>query len=468
MGVYYEHKLSVLGASSTIREFIDRCIDIGNDDIPIGFAFERIAPTPTDLPDGSAIGRLGQDVNVGVEALTCRPRSSPQTLALGLAPISVLETEGAQDLGLMDHDSLTTWLRENDPAVLEVGRAALSAYERTGEWSRQEWQTANWGGSYEEMDSLVLSFNLWHDSTTELTIRLSTKSVTIHPLIGHVSRIFPSLNLRLVLADDGYNVALIATATNGKILDEYVEITDEFIAEINGEPLEVSNFYVGPSAAKPEPMTHVRFWRSKRRLRSSVIDYPVYSPRFAGYPPALTDEQAEANVRHFLATKDERIGNLKTFLHSFQAAIDNSDQGIKNLDQWIWQYGAFLKVSETGAAYLTHDPIWDGHWRTENVIFDLATFLGQAIVDRYDGYQWEHYTDVPPCLREFDDHYRSMTVWNGEIPSRVWIFDEVRSFCDCLYENSFMWMQPRVVTSPDQQLKSVATNILAKPAARCV
>ncbi|WP_155912026.1 hypothetical protein [Methylobacterium sp. 77] len=464
MGVYFEQKLSISGSKSTLLHFVARCIDIGSDDVPIGIAFERIAPTPVCLPEGNTIGRLGCDVDVGVEALTGRARSSPDRAELGLTSASILESEDARSLGLTTHGGLKAWLWENDPGALEIGRAALAAYELTAHWSRQEWQTANWGGSAEDMECLVLSFGLVYENATEITIRLTTKSVTVHPLIGHLSRNFPSLNFRLVLADDGYDFPLISTATHGDVVDRQVEVTDEFVAEIEGAPREVSDFYLTPSAAKPEPMTHVRFWLSKRRFRSSIADYPVYSPPFRGFPPTLTDEQAEANFRHFLDTKGDRSQNLRTFLRSFRVDINETALGIPNLDRWLWQYGAFLKVSETGAAHLTHEPEWKGHWRSENVQFDLATLLGQSIVDRYDGYRWEQYTDVPPGLRINDDHYRSFTIWNGDPASRIWIFQDLRVICTCLYEMSFMWSRRHSIHLPGQDLRRIASTILSRPA----
>jgi hypothetical protein len=302
-----------------------------------------------------------------------------------------------------------------------------------------------------------------------VTVRFSTKGLTISPLVKVMGERFPSLNLRLAAMDDG-EYPFVSSSQGGAFSENQVEATVEFVTEVEGQPREVSDLYTEPAVVRPWPTTHFRFWFAERQVLRSLPGYPVYQPPFVGLPSTLSRDQAKENFEHFMGTRAARLENLRAFLHRFNVDLAPADASLRNLDRWLAKFGAFLAVREHGSSFTTYLPPWDGPRLGQNVIFDLATYLGEAAIFRMPGFHWELYEDVPPGLRQGDAFYQTFVVRgpNPNLRWRIWPFSRIHSVCEALRERSFMWRKPRVNISPRDAVENFFSYELGQETKRAL
>ncbi len=328
---------------------------------------------------------------------------------------------------------------------------------KAGPWSQE-------ASEFEERgDSLLLDFEVASLSERALTVRFSTKGVPVGSLVRVMGQEFTGLRFRLAALDDSNEVSFVATSCDGTFAEEYVDATVEFITEVEGQPRSDDSFYTAPSVIQPWPLTHIRFWLAERTLSRLLRDYPVYEPPFVGLPSNLSTEQAEANFERFMSTRGARMEQLRAFLEKFKGALDPADASLRELDRWIARYAAFLAVRETGASFTTYDPAWRDARLGQNVIFDLSTFLGEAVILRNPGFHWELHLDIPSGLRKGSEHYQTF-VLRGPNPAdrrRIWPLDRVRNTCEALRQRSFMWKKPSFTISPSDAVDNFFSYTLA-------
>lgn len=300
-------------------------------------------------------------------------------------------------------------------------------------------------------------------SSTHIKIETCIKGVYLNFVAKHLCQQIPDLDIRLLVAESGYESAWLVVASKGIYQEQPLEITDETVAAFEGQPFEIDQECTLPSRYEPSPpFKFFLTWR-KRRLERAVCDYPIYTAPHPGYLPTLSDEQVEANFHHFMLTREDRIAHIEKLLFSFGVKIDQSFANIKDLDRWIFKYGAFLTPRETGSAYETFNPAWAGPWRGLNVVFDIATLLGEHVVKTNPNYSWGLDKDVPPGLRKATSAYRSLVILRDEPRWIINVLGNVKISCDALRERSFRSGKPRV-SQWKSDLQTVASYALARPA----
>lgn len=300
-------------------------------------------------------------------------------------------------------------------------------------------------------------------SDAHIEIKTCLKSIGLNFIVKHLHQQMPELDVRLFLCDTDWQGAMLVSSSKGVYREEELEITDEIVTAFEGQPYEINQASTLPSQCKPSPpFKFFTVWK-RRRLGRAIADYPVYMAPHPGYLPTLLDEQVEANFAHFMRTREQRIQNVIGFLSDFKIKLDPSLPHTKELDRWIWKYGAFLTPRETGMAIRTHNPVWTGPWRGLNVVFDIATLLGEWIVQRNQNYKWGLNKDVQPGLRNIVDTYRQTTILRDEPFWTIPVFDSVADSCAALRERSLRQGEPRI-SMGKQYLESVASRILARPA----
>jgi hypothetical protein len=322
---------------------------------------------------------------------------------------------------------------------------------------RETWARENWGS----LDPLDFAVDAGTDG--QLVIRLSAKGEQTFPAMKHMARSFPLLQFSFASVDEGYEERYTSRIVAGKFSEARGEATDDFIAEVEGRLPDADDLDAAPSITpRPWPTTHLRYWFAERKTRAAVHGYPVYAPPFAGAPAALTPEQAEANFRHFMTTRNARIEQLRQFLKRFGVELDASDSGIHRLDRWIKRYGGFLAQHEHDVL-IAHTPEWEGPWAVNNVVFDLATFLGEALVQRSSGFHWE-LINVPANRRRSQPGHQQIVIRgpDPDVPWRIWVFDRIASVCQARRQQSFMWQKPRMKMSPPDAMNRPFKFILAQ------
>ncbi|WP_232630249.1 hypothetical protein [Methylobacterium sp. Leaf118] len=295
-----------------------------------------------------------------------------------------------------------------------------------------------------------------------IEIKACLKGIFLNFLVQHLCKQMPELDARLLICETGFEVATRVTSSKGVYREENVEITDDIVTEVEGQPYEIDQASTLPSQYEPPPpFMFFSAWR-RRRLERAIADYPIYIPPHPGYRPTLSDEQVETNFAHFMRTREQRVLNVLKLLSNFSIQLDPSLDRAKELDRWIWKYGAFLTPRETGESIKTHNPTWTGPWRGLNVAFDIATLLGECIVRKHQNYEWGLYKNVPPGLRKIDTLYRQLMILRDEPRWAIDVVDSVAEPCTALRERSLRWGKPRIVMEKEG-LTSVASRLLARP-----
>jgi hypothetical protein len=165
-----------------------------------------------------------------------------------------------------------------------------------------------------------------------------------------------------------------------------------------------------------------------------------------------------------MSAREARTGHLRNFLAPFGVSLAFSDGAKTALDAWISRYGAFLYVDETGSSFLTRNPVWRGPRTGLNVIFDLATFLGEFAILESQNLRWEMHTDVPEGFRNSDETYQKPVITGvpGNPRYGFYIMDDVHRICHALLEASYMWQKPRFAVLPKTLHAQFASRTLRK------
>jgi hypothetical protein len=148
----------------------------------------------------------------------------------------------------------------------------------------------------------------------------------------------------------------------------------------------------------------------------------------------------------------------------FHVILETSDTGLRKLDRWIARYGAFLAVRETGGrSFDTFVPAWRDERLGQNVIFDLATFIGEVVIERNPALYWEVYRAVPIGARKSTPHYQALAIRGPDprMPRRIWPL-HISEVCSWLRERSFMWQKPSSIVTPKESMTKAATYLVTQ------
>jgi hypothetical protein len=148
-------------------------------------------------------------------------------------------------------------------------------------------------------------------------------------------------------------------------------------------------------------------------------------------------------------------------LGRFDFTLESSDAGLRKLDRWIANNGAFLAVRKTGGcSFETFVPAWRDERLGQNVIFDLATFIGEVVIERNPGFHWEIYRAIPAGARNGDPSLQHIVIRGPDprIPWRIWPFNQLYRACHDRRERS-LWQKRRSFVLPRDWMKHAATFI---------
>ncbi|CAO4180004.1 hypothetical protein [Methylorubrum aminovorans] len=310
-------------------------------------------------------------------------------------------------------------------------------------------------------ESNIIEFRNVTDTSIEFYVNLKNNNLSCLPQLFNIH--FPELTIHLIHDDGDYGALYVFTASQGFYLERNAAFTDEVEAAFDGAPFSIDRVKSLPSKLVKSASVEIWLRRRHRRLMDALDHYPIYVAPFPGYLPESPDEQVERNVRHFMDTREERISNLSCFLASFGVGADFSRKSTWDLDQWIFRYGGFLMPSETGSAFTTGIPSWIGPWRGLNVLLDLATLIGQHIINTNPGYGWGTNRNIQPGLRSFHPAYRKLMVLREETGSAIDVFEGVEEPLAVLRNRTLKWSW--LFASPTEfKLKSVASHLLSQAA----
>lgn len=349
--------------------------------------------------------------------------------------------------------------KDSADRLVNIDYAKVAPYpeEAVTAQQREAWERENWGSV------IPLDFTVDTGTHGRLVIRLSAKGEQTFPAMKHMARSFPLLQFRFASVDDDYKEAFTSNSIAGKVSEVREGVTDDFIAEVEGQLPSIKDIYDAPPVTpRPWPTTHIRYWFAERKTRTAIRGYPAYAPPFPGDPATLKPEQAEANFRHFMTTRETRIEQLGLMLKEFGVALDASDRGICRLDRWMKRYSGFLALHEQDML-MAHTPEWRGPWAVNNVIFDLATFLGEVLIQRNSGFHWELY-EVPVKRRKSTLGHQQIVI-RGPSPAapwRKWVFDRIFNVCWARREQSFMWKKPFMAIKPPDAMDRPFQYILTQ------
>jgi hypothetical protein len=139
-------------------------------------------------------------------------------------------------------------------------------------------------------------------------------------------------------------------------------------------------------------------WLDALKVRRAVRGYPVYGPPHKQEERSLPLAQARENFEHFMATKPARMKALQGFMRRFGVTLTDapgSDAELQAFSRWMDRYFGHLAVTERqdgfhhSAAYLALEAPWTGVFHPLNVMWDIGTYIGEAIIARRPGAHWD-------------------------------------------------------------------------------
>ena len=81
---------------------------------------------------------------------------------------------------------------------------------------------------------------------------------------------------------------------------------------------------------------------NRRKVWSTLRDYPVYSPPFRDSEKVPSKKEIRANYDYFLEQKAARLGHLATYLTRFSIELHLAPETLPALDRWLYRYGGHL------------------------------------------------------------------------------------------------------------------------------
>ena len=138
-------------------------------------------------------------------------------------------------------------------------------------------------------------------------------------------------------------------------------------------------------------MRFVRNIIDRRKVWSTLLGYPVYSPPFHDSEMVLAKREIKANYDYFLQEKERRLEYLRKYLRTFNVDLRFDRDSVKELDGWLYRYGGhFIPVDGIYAMALhDYEPAWLGKYLGLNVIHDTSIFAGEYIISKNDNVHWD-------------------------------------------------------------------------------
>jgi hypothetical protein len=184
-----------------------------------------------------------------------------------------------------------------------------------------------------------------------------------------------------------------------------------------------------------------RAWYRAWRLKSAMHGYLVYSPPNPQNEIELPTSKAKENFDYFLQQRPTRLQYFRSFMKRFGVDAATTDDGLNAVSYWLNRYGGLLLPFQShGAtslqAFMNHDPPWAGEHIGINVVWDLATYVGECVLARRPSAYWGLNTGDPdPISLEALGFQRPCIEGLGWPP----YCDPISQiFMDCQYKSRYM------------------------------
>src|SRR5215470_4755145 len=135
------------------------------------------------------------------------------------------------------------------------------------------------------------------------------------------------------------------------------------------------------------------------KLHSALDRYPLFDPPNQNNASDLSKEAAEENFRYVMDSRSTRRVSLAEFFASFGVTLTLEDKGVEAVSAWIAEFGSALVDSPQSDAamrtFMHFATPWIGEQRGLNVVFDLSTFFGDAVIARNSRLRWKLLRGAP-------------------------------------------------------------------------
>ena len=139
-------------------------------------------------------------------------------------------------------------------------------------------------------------------------------------------------------------------------------------------------------------------------LRRAMVGYPLYDPPHKVEERLLPADKAEENFDYFMSVRQQRLQHFRDWMKTqFGWDIPLDRTGVVALCEWLDRHGEFLFATHDMLdSYFYYDKPWVDDCVGSNVVFDIATFLGEALIARYPKLYWSEYPYDKSELREVE------------------------------------------------------------------
>src|SRR2546423_8091516 len=96
------------------------------------------------------------------------------------------------------------------------------------------------------------------------------------------------------------------------------------------------------SKHKRRPWLKFRTWYPAWKIRSRLIDYPVYMPPNPQNEIQITAHKAAENFEYFLRQRSSRLQYFVKFMKEFKVDAETTDDGLISVSNWFDRHGGLL------------------------------------------------------------------------------------------------------------------------------
>jgi hypothetical protein len=138
----------------------------------------------------------------------------------------------------------------------------------------------------------------------------------------------------------------------------------------------------------------------KDALRQALVGYPLYDPPHKVEERRLPPDKAEENFDYFMNVRNQRLAAFREWVESkFGVRLALDRNGAAALCDWSGLYGDLLfETHDDLDSYSYYTKPWVGDCIGSNVVFDMATFMGEALIDQCPKLFW----DAAPFVLPYD------------------------------------------------------------------
>jgi hypothetical protein len=181
----------------------------------------------------------------------------------------------------------------------------------------------------------------------------------------------------------------------------------------------------------------------QRRLRRILLDYPLYDPPHKAEERTLSEKAALENFEYFMSTRLDRAANFTGWLReNFGVRFSMDLVGVRAACRWGNKFAGLLPVGSPSditmsAPFFKYQPIWRQEYAGYNVIFDMGTTYGEALLAQRPTLCWAFSPSVDLLTenarayqKEFLSGYRRPQLIDRHNPAvQISAHEEIWNFC---------------------------------------